>query len=373
MKLDSLRGWQVANRISSDVRASLIIGQYKLDGGVIQTGEGGEVFGLLLPLYPPPLDLASTPVNTYELQQLSSQAGELAVTTEQVLQVATRTMRLSDLNLAITTLDLPAIHDKLKKFEGLEPIQEELKKISTWRERVERANLRVTIADLLNLDEQAMIEDRYSLLEQARRILAKINERAKPLLLKAQTIKSGMQMQEYFLLTGLALSCCTAELGRLEIAHRETKQIATIWQEQSRRIANDLLLGEHPERFLFSDLVSEVPTATLVEWLDFARGKKKGYLWLDDLRKQSRPWYPKGKIPLAPLKAQKNELKRDQTLIIPTMQKLVATNNVINGYVAQYAFLKEKKVKPSKLKREINSLAEKAAVDGYVILAPTTS
>ena len=372
MRLDSLPGWQVTTTIPPSVRAALLLGKYKLIGGVIQAAPGtpqaGQIIGYLVPLNAPPMDFISTPYNISQLRQFS-QKGEL-ITTAQVFQLVTDMMRVAGLNVAMIAIDLPAIYQELSRFEQLKEIKKDVYQIRALLERIERAELRIAIHDLLEIDESTTIDNRHRVLDETRRTLAQMNQRSKELLENANTIERAMQIEAYFALIIVAQARCTAELGMLDVAHREIKEMVSAWKQQCQRIANDLLLGDHPERFLFSDFVQHVPISTLIEWLNFVYGEEKGVLWLDKLRSQTKPWYAKGGIKSLFSKSERGTLKRDKESIIPAMQKLVVKNNIMNGYIAQYELLKEHHVMPSQLQNEINSLGEEAAVDGIVILKP---
>ncbi len=113
----------------------------------------------------------------------------------------------------------------------------------------------------------------------------------KELLLTADSIETAVAYEEYFCLTSLAHARCLAELEMLDMASRDIWETHVFWKEQSRRIANDLLLAENPERFLFSNFAKDLPISTLAEWLDFSYGEEKGYGWIDELRSKTRPWY----------------------------------------------------------------------------------
>jgi len=64
------------------------------------------------------------------------------------------------------------------------------------------------------------------------------------------------------------------------------------------------------------------------------------------------------------------EIDVEKEKVIPSFQKLVTRNNVLEGYVAQYELLKAHQVTPSEFEKEVALLAPEAAVDGYIILQP---
>ncbi len=194
--------------------------------------------------------------------------------------------------------------------------------------------------------------------------------------------------EEYFSLTALAHSRCIAELGMLSMARSDLQETKTFWQDQARRITKDLLLGESPQRFLSSDFAQDVPASTLIGWCDFAYGEEKGYDWIDDLRAKTTPWYPAEKerrltpepgnilsslgkmVPWPADTAPALNLSTEKEKIIPSIQKLVARNNVIEGYGAQYQLLEEHKITPSNFEKQITQIASDETVEDFIILEP---
>lgn len=154
-----------------------------------------------------------------------------------------------------------------------------------------------------------------------------------------------MAYEEYFALTALAQIRCTAELRMLDVAQHEIQEANQIWQTQGRRIAKEILIGEYPERFLASDFVDFASVSELVEWLDFANAESKSYVWIDDLRRKlDEPWYAKGWVPMMHGGSGLNKnigtgLEKEQTMVMPSLRKLVARSNVFEGYTAQYDLL----------------------------------
>src|SRR5882724_8153412 len=105
--VESFLGLTVTRSIPSEVVTGLMTGQYKLHGGVIRwaasTEYAGQIVGHLLPFS--------------QIESLG-QINALAATTQQVLQIATGTMVMAGLNLAVTTLGFAVFNEKLKNLEG---------------------------------------------------------------------------------------------------------------------------------------------------------------------------------------------------------------------------------------------------------------
>lgn len=381
---DTLLGLTVTRAIPSEVITGLLTKQYQLYGGVIRWAPGteyaGQIVRHLVPIAPAlatsslfgPVSGVFQAVNTYQLHTLN-------IAAQQILQVATGTMLLSGLNLAVSAMGFAVINQKLKRLEGqLNEIQQEVRAIRELLELEERAKLGAALQNLLYAAQSRNLENRRQMLFDAKNILAPVNLKYKELLSKADTLETAMGYEEYFSLTSLANTRCLAELGMLDIAKRNIEDDSKLWAEQSRRIANDHLLGQNPERFLFSDFVEDVPTPQLIEWLDFAENSEKGYEWIDELRSKMSTWYTQniGKkarqvFPLiGNVFAHKGRIEGEKQRVIPALQKLTARDKVLQGYVAQYELLEKNDVTPSQFEEKIAQIEPGLAVDGYLILQP---
>lgn len=398
--VESLLNLTVTRAIPSDVMTGLMTGQFKLHGGVIRGASGtqyaGQIIRHLLPVTEQtigapvlaPISRALGAVNTYQLHRLSGQVNALTAATQQVLQIATGTMVLSGLNLAVTAVGFAVLNEKLKSLEGkLNEIQQEVRALRTLMELEERAKLGAALRDLLNVVMIKNPDHRHTMLFNSKNVLAPISLKYKELLADAKIFETAMAYEEFFCITSLAHARCLAELGMLDMANRDLDEVSEFWKKQAQRIANEFLLSGSPERFLFSDFAQDVPVSVLVEWLDFAYQEEKGYGWIDELRGQTRSWYAQddnarvakgfsfvGKILNRENKAIKlTELDQDRDRVIPSFQKLVARSNVFEGYKAQYELLETNNVTPSEFESKMALLAPKAAVNGFLILQPAES
>ena len=386
--VESLLNLTVTRAIPPDVMTGLVTGQFKLHGGVIRgapgTQDAGQIIRHLLPVTEPtigtpilaPISRALDVVNTYQLHGISSQVNALTATTQQVLQIATGTMVLSGLNLAVTAVGFAVLNEKLKSLEGqLNEIQQEVRAIRALMQLEERARLGAALRDLLNIVAIKNFDDRRTMLFNSKNVLAPINLKYKELLAGADTIETAMAYEEYFCITSLAHARCLAELNMLEMANRDLDEASTFWKKQAQRIANEFLLGENPERFLFSDFAQDVPVFILVEWLDFAYQEEKGYGWIDELRGQNRSWYD-NRFSVSKMWDRRNrdvkfsDIEQHREGLIPSFQKLVARSNVFEGYKAQYELLEANNVTPSEFDSQVALLAQTEAVDGFLILQP---
>ncbi|UBF24166.1 hypothetical protein K9N68_20890 [Kovacikia minuta CCNUW1] len=379
-------GWEVTRLIPQDVIGGLLTGQYKLYGGVIRWAAGtpnaGQIVAHLLPAgsqmlnLVPGLNFIPGIITSIQLTKLSDQVGILSQTTQQVLQVATGTAVLSGLGLAVSCIGFLAINKKLETIDSkLKDIQKDVKAIQQFLESGERARLFAALDSLLKLD-KIPDEHRHTILHNARQTLTEINMRYRELLPNATTIETAMAYEEYFTLTALAQVRCTAELGMLDVAQHEIKEANQIWQTQGQRVAKEILLGEYPERFLASDFVDSVSVSELIEWLDFANAESKRYVWIDDLRRKlDEPWYAKGWVPIMHGGSGLNKnvgigLEKEQSMVMPSLRKLVARSNVFEGYTAQYDLMVAQNLTPSVFEQRMTVIPESSKVGDYYILEP---
>lgn len=405
-------GWVVSRAIPPEVWFGLMSGQYKMYGGVIRWAAGtknaGQIVRHLLPIASSQLSILpglgfipgivssvaanvqihalqkttdeikkATLFNTYQLAQMSGQINSLSQATQQVLQAATGAAVLSGLGLTVSCIGFTAINSKLNTIDGrLKEVQKDVKAIKYFLESSERARLFAALNALLKIDAKTSPEHRHSILHHSRNTLAEINMRYRELLSEANTIETAMANEEYYSLTALAQVRCTAELGMLNIAAKEMEEMNEVWQTQAHRVAQEVLIGDHPERFLATDFVDDVSIADLAQWLDFVYDEQKGLGWIDELRRKlNEDWYSKGWFSGGGSGLNKNVglgLEKEQQMLLPSLKKLVARSSVFEGYVAQYELLETQQVKPSEFEQQLAALPASASADGnrYLILEP---
>jgi len=398
----TIPGLILARAIPPDVLLGLTTGQYKVYGGVIRGAPGTEIAGQIIrhlipvgeqfvtdPLFGP-VNVGIQALNTLQLRNLSTQVSTLAMATQQVLQVANATMLLSGLNLAVSLVGFAVISQQLSRMDAkLNEIQQEVKAIHAFLELKERSELKAALRDLITAMSLADPENRRALLFNAKNILSPISLKYLELLTQADSLESGLAYEEYYCLTALAHARCVAELGMLEVAHKELQDARDTWQTQSRRLANQFILGDAPERFLYSDFAAELPAATLVEYLDFAAGEEKGYDRIDDMRGKMATYYTAdvrkevtkrasdvmfavGRF-ASRSAAPSFDLATDKARRLPALAKLTARNHVIEGYATQYELMAAAKLTPAQLEAQVRQLPADAAVDGFFILQPEHS
>lgn len=389
--IENLIDLTVTRSIPQEVLDGLLTGKFKMHGGVIRWATGTEYAGQIVRhLIPTASQMVTDPLfsplngllNFANARLLS----EIGATTQTVLQIASGTMALSGLNIAVTAIGFAFISHKLDRLKDqLTNIEKEVKAIHELLVIEERSKLGAALEDLINGMRSQRPDDRRDLLLNAKNNLAPIRLKYKELLSKADSLEVSLGYEEYFVLTSLAHSRCLAELGMGDTARHSLESDVTFWKSQSKRIAHDLLLGDNPERFLFSDFAEAVPVSNLVEWLDFAHGEEKGYEQIDALRAMTTGWYTgmdRKEISRKTGQAfsnigQKISRKTDAELewqlrkVVPSFQKLIARSNVLDGYIGQYQYLEEHNILPSTFENEIAKIPSEFHVDGYIILEPS--
>ena len=408
-------GWTVSRMIPHDTILGLLTGQYKIYGSVIRWAAGtphaGQIVRHLIPVSSnllsviPGLDFIPGIVtdlklgelkemsqyNTQQLLQLSGQISSLSEATGLVCKIATGTAFLSGLGLTVSCIGFAALNKKLNTIDNkLKNIQKDVKAIKYFLESGERARLCAALNALLKIDANTAIEHRHTILHSSHNTLAEINMRYRELWSEAETIEMAIAYEEYFSLTALAQVRCTAELGMLDIAYKEIKEINLFWQTEAHKIAKEMLIGEHPERFLATDFADDVSVTELVQWLDFVYEENKGLSWIDDLRlKINELWYPESWFTKTTSNLfAKNKsnifsddkyglnknigvgIEKERQILVPALRKIVARSSVFESYLTQYKILKDQNIKPSDFEQKLANLPESSLTEGYLILEP---
>lgn len=385
-----LLGLKVERAIPSDVLNGLSAGVYKLYCGVIRRAPGTiNAGGIVRHLIPVGEQSIADPLfgNLSSVFSISNayQVHKIGLTTQAVLKMATGNMVLAGLNLAVTAIGFATITQKLTRLENqLNRIEKEVKGIKELLAIEERARLRAALEDLTNAMKSQKPDDRRTLLFHAKDILAPIRLKYQELLTKPSSFEVLLGYEEYFVLASLAHSRCLAELGMLDAARRSMESDVTWWKGKTRKIVS-YLLEDNPEQFLFSDYVEAVPVTSLITWLNFAYDEEKGYERIDELRAKTKGWYTGfdkkdiehrtgrtlSSIGQTILRKPDEKLEWQLKKVVPTFQKLVARNNVLDGYISQYQYLEERNILPSTFEKEIENISPEFTVDEYLILEPS--
>ena len=372
---DLLPGWTVAREIPSEVIAGLSNGRYSLQGGVIRGAPGTENAGEIVRHLLPAESVGATETVSsvfgppgYHLPSLIQ-----ARATPHILQAVTGAMLLSGLNLTVSAVGFAVVCKRLRKIDAqLQDLFREVERIRRLLEVIESSKLEAALDMLFN----GIRENNTDLIQNSLKDVAAANVKYRTLLSEANTLDEAAICEEYFFLTSLAVTASWAELEMWDTSRRKLDDYRGIWAGQARRIANEHLIGGHPERLLCSEFVEELPGWELVELLDFANPGNDEHDCLDELRKSiswnsvvsgQKRWFPSRRWSR---KNRAEEIRNDKEKTIPLLRKLAARDKAFQGYVAQHTLLAEHGITPSMFKRKIDRLDPGSFVDGYLVLQP---
>ncbi len=401
-----LLGLSVLNAIPTQAITGLLAGTLKITGGVIRyaagTSKAGQIFMHLLPMESlvlnefPGLDFfpgiianfqlhklsgkidtlqKMTELNAHQLLKLSSQVGSLTQVTQNMLHLVAGTAVLSGLSLVVSSVGFLAVNKKLNAInQCLQTIQKDVQAIKQFLEMAEKAELFAALSDLMKIKDSTPEKHRVILLSNAGHSLNKINKKYQELLANSTSLNEAIAYEEYFALTALAKARCSSELGMFSIARQEIDEMTSFWQFHARRVAKDMLLGQHPERLLATDFASDVPVSAIVSWMDFAYNDEKGYGWIDELRQSMNAnWYGKHFWNIKASGLNKGHgigIEQEKSITIPTLQKLFARNDVFEVYRVQYELLETRQLRPSEFQQQLAQLPKESAVGGCFVLQP---
>ncbi len=389
MSLATILGMTVVRAIPAQTIIGLLTGQYTLHGGVIRWAAGttnaGQIVAHLVPasFSVQPTMMGAGLINSLTIPPVGAVTGLASTglgaanlaTSMQILQIARGVMQLSALNLVVTWAGFQLLHRRLDKFEAtLQSVARTTTEIQTFLQREQRAELHQAIERLAN---NSLLDDprrQADALARAEDTFSRLRHFYADSLATSKTIETAMAAEEYVVLTSLGAARCYAELGELRMAQHLLEELHASWQKQARRILKDLLIGEHRERFLHRGYVSVLPAASLVEILDFAYDKAKGIGWIDTLRRENVPLYDSKTTGNAWDRVMRglgviDEVSpREREIVAPAMRKLIARNQVLEGYISQYALLAEYGTPPGAFEDQIRPFIEQAARDEMVIL-----
>ena len=352
---ETLAGWTVTNAIPPDVITGLMAGQYRQYGGVIRwapdTGRAGQIVRHLLPAGP------RIPTVARDSLQIGNP-----------ILAANGTMALAGLSLSVGVIGFAAImYGKLTHLNRqLSAAAKDLKEIKKLLQLTVKTELEAALRILVLARETDRPEDRMAKLNGIHPTLLKSKMTYRALLadatVRADTLAAAFASEQYFFIASLASAACLAEQGRVNAANQELKEDRDFWVSEVCRIAKEGILRDDPERFMFDSYVEALPTAQLTRFFDFVEGTNRGYRWVDELRKKlSR------RAGLKPL-FRRADVKLDTQERIPALQRIVARDEVLQGYVAQYDLLGASGLTPSEFGTRVARIDSK--VDGYVVLAP---
>ncbi|NWJ46754.1 MAG: hypothetical protein HXX08_12815 [Chloroflexi bacterium] len=376
-------GYLLERTISPELIEGLKTGLYQLYGGTVRIAPGfegaGQIVRHLIPISGDVSTYASgfthmLPLGSKGFTTLLANTNSANQATQLLLGYGSQLMTMASLNLAVTAVGFAVLTYKLDQLsKKLEEIKNDVKAVRQLLERQELAKLRTALADLERLPDFSG-SDRLGFINNARVTLSRLAHQYAELLAQEEEEHRDMAYEELFCIASLSHVRCYAELGEFQLAQKEMAKTLKTWRTEARKIA-DNLLGKDPSRYLHSDFVNEIPITTVIDWLNFAREEEKGFEWLEYLRSKMPPYY-KQNITLSlnlPVQfPEQDKLEAEKKFVIPSLNKLITRDKVLEGYVTQYALLGALKVTPTEFEKQIAAAAPENAVDGYLILEPVS-
>lgn len=344
--ISELAGFTLTRTIPDSVFAGVLSGSYKLFGGVVRNDAGQIVAHLVnagnsantLSTFLSPLNTAFSGLNTYQLYRVGSDINQL-------LGLAQASMVISGLTLAVSSAGFLFLSNKIDK--KLEEIAVDIKSIRRFLELQERARL---ISALKVIRELNLIEDvstKTQMLINSRQTLGEIHEKYKALLIEDKYVKELMPIEEYFTITAIGYSLCSAELGMYEQATNDLLESQSTWRTATKSFVGEEVIGKNPQRFLAKKYVSHIKSEEIASWMDFAEGSDMGFDRLDQLRDMSQ------KIDINIF----NSIHKEEAITIDVARKLVQRDRVLQGYVDQYGYYSSLKKKPSEIQQYFDTLS----------------
>jgi hypothetical protein len=350
-------------------------GAYKICGGVIRDNSGQIVAHLINGFNPlnilTPVKTVLESVNTLQLYKLGKDMKELKesvaaleAATSGILALAKGTMLLSGLTLAVSSANFVFLNNKLGKIDAkLNALAKDVKTIHTFLMAKEKAALTTALKTLSGIEPGLDDDTRKLLLVNARQTLGEIHQCYRDQLLKVSTIEEVIPIEEYYSITALGHTMCSAELDMRNNAVSDLDDAYETWLTASRRISTDMILRKDPERLLFSVYSAQVRTDEIIDWMDFANGVDKGIEWVDELRRD-----------MTPVRLPQLMLNKRDAIELEIIRKFCARNRIYAGYTSQYRYLKSNMLRPSEAQEYFNTLKDDDRVeDCHLLIANVAS
>jgi hypothetical protein len=288
----------------------------------------------------------------------------------QLLQLAQASMLLSGLTLAVSSAGFLFLSNKINKIdEKLQQVASDVKYIKSFLELQERSRL---IAALKVIRELNKVEDsaaRLQMLISSRQTIGEIHEKYKMLLTDSSNEYSFMAAEEYFTITAIGHSLCSAELDMYDQAVNDLHDAQTVWQSSSRAFVKNHVINDNAQRFMTKDYVKHINSAEVIEWVDFAESSSDGIGILDRLRGQPQKmnlgWSIRNGI-------SRNGINSEEKLNLEVSRKIIARNKILQGYADQLKYLSQIRQKPSTVQNLMDSIPSDNSVGGcYIFVADT--
>lgn len=287
-------GLTVTRQIPIEMIGGILSGAYTAHGGVIRNGAGQIVAHLAsassagLTSLVPGVSVLSSALANGQLMMLSRSVEELHSAVSSVMTAAATGAALSGLGLVVSVAGFAYLN---RRFEQMEKLLVDVKDMIETRNI---ADLKSAIGHMKNAEGIVRIseENRRSLLLEAQRNFTTLSHLYGDLWARAKTTKQIRAMEGFFALAFTGASITNSELGMYEIAVTQYQENVDYWNKTARSQVRQHLIRDNPKQL--QEISAELlPTADLVNVLDFANTSNRGIAWLDDFRMpDTKSWWP---------------------------------------------------------------------------------
>jgi heterogeneous nuclear ribonucleoprotein M len=155
-----------------------------------------------------------------EVGRVGAEVGHMGANVTQLLQLAQASMLLSGLTLAVSSAGFLFLSNKINKIDQkLQQVASDVKYIKSFLELQERSRLIAALKVIRELNKVDDSSARLQMLISSRQTIGEIHEKYKMLLTDSSNEYSFMAAEEYFTITAIGHSLCSAELDMYTIGN----------------------------------------------------------------------------------------------------------------------------------------------------------
>lgn len=322
-------GFTVLRQVPAEYWAGIASKLYTAHGGVIRDQGGRILAHLTLPAATTPLQL----VPGANLIPDLIEAYQLSVLNENVLRAVSWSMAataVSGLGLAVSLASVVYIGKQLNRIDG------HIAEIKEWQRDAAEGQLKAALADMVHAGKAQDTATRRHLMLSAKTAFAALAHLYLSRAFAATKLHEVEVFEDYAATAMLGAVLCASDLGLHEPACDDMRSYRKDWSAVARAQTRRLLQLDNAEQLLDSRYVNPLPTAALVDVLDFAHQEQRGLGWIDELR-----------AAYGHVTALKSNLRSIDEAAIRYARKLQARNEVLDGYCSHFEFLAAKRLSAS--------------------------
>ena len=356
--MNELDALNVARLIPKETLLGLLSGANTLHGGVVRDMGGRIVAHLAMPATAtslvPGLGWVADAFQTYQLAAIGLNLKRVESQVSSVLQLTTATTALAGLNLAVAVVGFAYLAKKLGEMNArLERVEKTTVKIKTILEAVQHSHLQTAIDSLRDASKASDAQTRHGLLLQSKQAFNQLVHQYQQLWKQEDSIEALEALDDCHTIAMVGVALSLNELGMGEQAHEEFARHRQTWQNLARGYCKDKVLRTDPQRLLHHRHLKSIPGDGLIALLDFANQSERGVGWLDELRRMDA----KASILSVPSFG-------TEEATLQFARKLVAKDEVLDGYEAHFAFLGQHKIVAHEFDKRIEQATKQAQNDG---------